>query len=841
MEQRNWSAAINVIHTTLQRTWSSFMSSSIQDVTLTSTFTQESIELVERLAECYLRTKQLEKVEDTYKRFFQAVSVTQNVDKAVFEKAKTLLVTFYDKHGYADNAISVFQDLLVAYRTKLGPAHELTIQTLYTLATRCRQHPRNHPYWIEYYLQIITTLNKDSDVCHKDALDAIIVVTETYWQDRRYAEAVTVYRVLWNTFTRKTKEHKIFSETTFVQKLYEHYYQCLEETKASWESLYQVTKEYRETSIATFGAESTIAVEATLSLAQVSQRSEEHVSQAISLYEEASKSTKTTTRTTVNEVKQALSSLYVRQLQTQSSSTMKVETVQRAISMTQEQLTESITAHGYSHETSLTRVKEIAMLYHRQQKTEVATKSLTTAATEIITKETSSQKQIESAASLASSFQAIEQTSTAQSFTEELHRQIIAKDARYASKWSFDLTKTDRSALAFLASLQYNIRKDLSITFAEIMSDLTMEYIYFEQFRQTLQNNESLKNILLAAAPLRYFLRRNKQEDMVTVVEEQAVGLFVKRDAQDLNTLSKDSPRIFIIGILDHLGNGKNKNFDRSVVVASNDGVSKLTKAKKFPEAYDIANLGFMYASKYDGYNGPRSISLGFKLASLLVGRDGEKTSDAALRKKMLQLSNRIVKKILDICKQLNINFAQVQLYELSHLSVLLGEQEDYETLEVSHPHQPILTECITNTPHSGFSRPSGTRATPNATGPPKSSSTWAGASSALAIWQATPSKRSVSAKTSPTTCVGPTDPGPPSRSRRTSFWPSCTPARDRHTKPRRQRRRLARSPKSTSRKPSASTKTSSASSCTTTARAATTRTTSSTPPPTSSRGKAST
>jgi len=683
MEQRNWSAAINVIQTTLQRTWSSFMSSSIQDVTLTSTFTQESVELVEKLAECYLHTQQLEKVEDTYKRFWQAVSVTQNVDKTIFEKAKTLLITFYDKHGYADSAISVYQDILVSYRTKLGPAHELTIQILYDLARRCQKHPRNHPYWIEYYLQIITTLNKDSDVCHKDALDAMIIVTETYWQDRRYAEAVTLYRVLWNTYTRKTKEYKIFSQETFVRNVYEHYYQCLEETKASWKSLHQVTKEYRETSITAFGAESAVAVEATLALAQISQRSEEHISQAISLYEEASRSkTTTTTRVTVSEMKQALSSLYVRQLQTSSSSNFKSETVQRAIGITQDQLTESISKYGYSHESSLTRVKELAMLYQRQQKTDVAVRSLTTAASEIISKESSSQKQIESAASVASSFHAIEQTSVAHRFIEELHRQIIAKDSRSASKWSFDLTKSSRSALAFLASLQYNLRSDLSITFGEIMADLTLEYIYFEQFRKSLANNEHLKKILLTAAPLRYFLRRNKQQDMIAVVEDQAVGLFVKRDASDLHTLSKESPRIFIIAILDHLGNGRNKDFDRSVIMASNDSVSELTKAKKFAEAYDIANLGFMYASKYNGYNGPRSISLGFKLASLLVGRDGEKCPDAALRKKMLELSNKIVRKILDISKQLNINFAQVQLYELSHLSALLGEQQDYETLE---------------------------------------------------------------------------------------------------------------------------------------------------------------
>ncbi|KAJ4371534.1 hypothetical protein N0V83_004753 [Neocucurbitaria cava] len=682
IEKKNYTAAISVIHATLQRTWSTFLASSIHDVTMTSTFTQDSIELVERLAECYSHLRQLEKVEDTYSRFFRAVLVTEKVDKSIFERARTLLITFYDKHGYADKSISIFQEILVAYRARFGYSSE-TIQTLYILARRCQSHPRNHPYWVDYFLQIITALNKDSDVCHKDALDAIVVVTTTYWEDRRYAEAVSIYRVLWNTFVRQTKEHKVFSEVKFVQTLYERYYQCLEETKASWSELHKVTKEYRETVTAVFGAESTIAVEATLSLAQVSQRSEEHASEAIALYEAVSKSSKTTsTKITHSEINQALSSLYVRQLKSSSSSSMKAETVQRAISMTESQFQESTRAYGYSHESSLTSLRELSTLYSRQQKTDLAIKQITTAVSEIITKETSSQKQIESAASIASTFRSIEQTSTAYSLVEELHRQICAKESRYASKWSFDLTKSNRTALAFLASLQYNIRKDLSITFAEIMADLTMEYIYFEQFRLTLQNNESLTNILLAAAPLRWFLRRNGQQVMINVVEDQAVGLFVKRDAQDLNTLSKESPRIFIIGILDQLGNGRNKDFNRSVILAGNDSVTKLTKAKKFPEAYDIANLGFLYASKHDGYNGPRAISLGFKLASLLVGRDGEKCPDAALRKKMLELSNRIVKKILEICKRLDINFAQVQLYELSHLSALLGEQEDYETLE---------------------------------------------------------------------------------------------------------------------------------------------------------------
>ena len=182
---------------------------------------------------------------------------------------------------------------------------------------------------------------------------------------------------------------------------------------------------------------------------------------------------------------------------------------------------------------------------------------------------------------------------------------------------------------------------------------------------------------------------------------------------------------------------------------------------------------------------------MGFKLASLLVGRDSEKATDAALRRKMLDLSNKIVMKIIDICKSLKINFAQIQLFELSHLSILLGEQHDYETLEVSiFAHFPAHdTDVI----HSGSSKLCGTLETPSAHGHRKFFSTLAAASFAHATSPARASGPSVSPKTLHTTCAALTAPGHPSRSRHTSSSRSYTQAWDKHTRRRRLRRRQAR------------------------------------------------
>lgn len=682
MEEQKWSEAVTVVESTLKRTWSSFFNESVQSVTLTSTFLQESVELIEQLAVCYLSQRLLEKVENVYIRLFQAMLVSKKTSEPFFEKAKWLLISFYDKYGYPDKAISVFQEVLVVYRKSLGSNHKVTIETLYILGSRCRDHARNHPYWIEYYQQILVALNKDSDICHHDAMDAIIIVGTYYWEDRRYAEAVTIYTVLWNTFVTKTKEHKRFSETQFVKVTFERYFQCLEETRAELEVLHRVTSEYRETCIKTFGVSSTISVEATLSLAQVSQRSEVYISQAIELYEEVSKSS-TTTTVKSSEIKESLLKLYTRQISSKSTST-KSESIERAVSIYSEQYSEARSKYGFSSSTTLNHMRELVVLYSQQQKTELVHKELTTAVVEIVTKETSSQKLLESATFIAESFQMCRMEESCKELIEELHIQIIAKHVR-KTKFSFNLTSCSQATLVFLAGLEYHLRTDFQLTFTEIMADLLAEAFQFNHFKGLLKANEALDKIIIVASPLRAFLVRKKRMGMMRFLEEDIIELFTKRDTAKLKLRSRDSPRVFIIAILEHLGLKKNTSFVRSVIHASNENVAALTRAKRFDDAYDVANCAFLFAVHHKGYNGHNSISQGFKLALLLAGRDGaEKCPEPELRKLMLQLSNKVVKKLLEICKERGVNFASLKLVELNQLAGLLGDQEDYITLEVS-------------------------------------------------------------------------------------------------------------------------------------------------------------
>lgn len=78
-------------------------------------------------------SKRFEKAEDIYIRLFRASLTSPHHHKDIIQKAFTLLVNFYDKHGFPDRAINVHQDLLAVYQRILGPTHESTISILYQL------------------------------------------------------------------------------------------------------------------------------------------------------------------------------------------------------------------------------------------------------------------------------------------------------------------------------------------------------------------------------------------------------------------------------------------------------------------------------------------------------------------------------------------------------------------------------------------------------------------------------------------------------------------------------------------------------------------------------------
>lgn len=683
LELYQYEEAVELITLTLQRTWSSFMSESLSMVTLSTLFLQENLVLIEQLTQAYLAQRKIEKAMDVLLRLFRAALTSPREHKDLLEKTKVQLISIYDKYGYPDRSISILQDVLAVYTRTNGPAHELTIATLYELGSRTRQNARTHPYWIEYYQQIVTALTKESKAVDTKSFEAASILATQYWAERRYIDASFVFSLLWSTFVSKTKSVQQFSEATFAQTLYDRYRQSLEATQADQETIIRTTDEFQKTTKASFGASAAISQTALAIYNQVCQSSttSDSESRQLSVLQELLQRSGNSS-SEQHSLKQQKTNILRRRIFEQKD--VSNETLEEARSLFTEQLHERRSAYGYVDETTLSSLSEVTKLEFRQKKTEEAMKSINAAVSEITTTEVSQEQAMQSAQSIAQIFHASQQTQRAQELIQDLRMQVIAKEKRAGSRSTFDVTqKSGNSALVFLASLEYHLRKDLSTTWSEIFAELLAERMYYNNFNKVTSGRAGLDKIVIAAAPLRYFLIKRDRKEQAKSLEQQIVALFNTRDLSDFTLEAKNtSPSIFILGILDFLGAKKRPDFVKAVIVATNRNLSNLIANNKFADAYDVANVGFKYAKVQKGYEKPGAISMGFELASQLDGRGENKCPDGPLRTKLLQLSNKIIKEILAICQDQKINLAQVQLTELNELIALLGEQGDYETLE---------------------------------------------------------------------------------------------------------------------------------------------------------------
>jgi len=196
---------------------------------------------------------------------------------------------------------------------------------------------------------VTTVLNKDSKICHEAAFEAAIILATSYYEERRYADAISTFGLLWNTFVSKQTKHKEFSDQAFVTNLYERYYRSLEQTSADWETQYRVTKEYRQTCLSVFNASASITTQATLELARVTQMSDKHTEEAISYYEEVSRSRSSSSSNfsssaEVSELRQTLTTLYKRHITAQSSTSSEI--LSKASSIYSEEFKEQIAQYG---------------------------------------------------------------------------------------------------------------------------------------------------------------------------------------------------------------------------------------------------------------------------------------------------------------------------------------------------------------------------------------------------------------------------------------------------------------------------------------------------------------
>jgi hypothetical protein len=732
IEEERWQQVTETIIKTLEVSWKVLITGEGK-LTLPADNTSEYLEIAIRLAGSYHRQHLFEKSEEIYLRLFHASLLSLKVDDERVTNLALVLVQFYEEHHRHEKAITIYAELLDAYKKHLGVTHTLTIKTLYKLGELSLLYgykERGH----KYYLEIVTTLNNNIKHCHPDAVQAAVILVDFYYTEKHWKELQSICAVLWETFVHHHQTYK-FTETQIVT-IYEKYLYVLENfAKVEYSVLYKITVEYRETTIKVFGAQSSIVTIAMVQLAKICERNEKHYHESITIYEEVLKRIKTTTTTTtvvttistivtVEEIRRRLSRTYVKVIQSGGSTTPAH--VERGIVLFRERFEEYKIKYGYWHENTLTELRELLLLYRKQNTKEshaIVVRTLQETVLKIITEETISSRLYSSAITLANIYLACELPEHGHEIIKMLRRQIIFKDTTDSS---FVLEKpVGKVSYVFLVVFEETLLKKKTVSYTEIMVDLLTETFLYEQYSISLKKETNVEVILKYGAFLRAFLVVRKREHQIKLLDDQLFEVFLKKYGANFKT-KRTITFIFYVSILEELGKEERhyQHVGHAACVSSANKVKLLMQDGKFETAYEVGQAAFQFLSSQKVYRYKENIGWGFKLSLYLAGREITSKHENKMHVTMLELSRAVISEVFAACREHNINFVQLKLEDLDALVSLLGDQQNYEYLEVSLNPDQLTTKltCF----NRFFSLLSGLLVTSKRLGPKNFFSEWA-------------------------------------------------------------------------------------------------------------------
>ncbi|EED17341.1 NACHT domain protein [Talaromyces stipitatus ATCC 10500] len=679
ISQHRWHDGTRLIKRVLQGIWPTLFAPSLQDVTLPGKHVEHCIELAERLSQCYHARRRIGKEEDIRARIYRAVRSDRQVGDKLLDRVTTELLRLFERTSQTDKVITLRQELLGDYLGKYGLHHSIVITNLWALAELTR--PR--PIFVDYYRQIITAINKDSDICLPDAFEPLVIVATELWTQGRYSDAVSYYQILYKTFLQQPKLNPKFEDQEFVKSFFTRYTHSLRALQTEFAVIHKITVDYQARVKAIFGATASITIQASLTLAKICQESKRFEIEAIHLYEELLKIK--SDEIDYQEITATLDAIYEEQTaivtSTQSESVSSAQ-IERAASVLKRRITTVRKTHGWAHEESLSKMQEMISFYSKRNETETVVKELKEATVQILTTETSSTRLIASASTIATSYIASNQIQKATELSHEVYRQIVMKDSTNAKSVSFDLTSKDRQSLVFLAQFEYSLRQNSSLTLNEIFSSLTTEYIYFEEYRSQLRSTSTtLQSLTFNAARLHAFLLSRERHSIATRVYEDFLNYFLGTEGKRIKLTEISQARIFTLTLLNYFSVHSTKNFLRSIGIASYEHTQQLITDKRYDAAADLALAAFRYISAHEEYRSTSILKFVFQLGLAVAGRNTVPASDEGARSKLLKVSSVILQEAFKVVKELKINLTRLSLGHLNNLIALLGEQQDYRSL----------------------------------------------------------------------------------------------------------------------------------------------------------------
>ncbi|KAI9703724.1 MAG: hypothetical protein M1836_007494 [Candelina mexicana] len=673
-KRERWSKAIEICSVFLHRLWPTLLADEeFRDPP--SEYTAEVIEIATRLAYCYHKELNIQRSEEIYRFIYEATKASLPVEDEVIITTAKNIISFYESVQMYDKAIGVYLEIYKGLRGAFGTSHSQTIEIGSLLGNLFIRQDRFEESE-HYYREIFEGIRKGSDVIPQNAIEIALTLCRIYKRSKRWEAARTIYNIMWQTFIKRGKEYNL--STTYIDELYHNYVHILQhEIKVEYTVIRQLTVQFRETCIKLYGTQNELTIKSTLRLAEISEWSEEHREESISMYEEFFKETKqtttttTTTRSMITEARLRLASLY----------SSKSSTTTKAVAIYTEEFESTKAEYGCSHKTTLTRLSELLTCYKKQNTKESTTRivqTLQSTIVEVITTETHSERLFESAGHLASLYLSMGHTETAYELLREIRRQIISGDTKASSKFGFTMNGLGRSSYVFIVAFEERLKGTTRTTlFTDIMAEIMIESILYESYTRTIKSQSTFEMKISFGAQLWSFLKSKHREEEYRRIETELYEIF--RATMKVSKETKMLRELFEICIREM---GKDQHKVTIIESAVYAVLSHLEK-KDFQGGYELACFIDKYMHLHHGFYYQQNIEAGFKLCLYLTGRGGvPKTDDKSLRHNMKELAKAILRQVFEAAQHLNIKFIHMPVKQLNDLVGLLGEFEDYDNLE---------------------------------------------------------------------------------------------------------------------------------------------------------------
>lgn len=389
----------------------------------------------------------------------------------------------------------------------------------------------------------------------------------------------------------------------------------------------------------------------------------------------------------ITKVKERLSKAYVIVC---SQGSVSTTTIEKAIKIIVERFNYLKITFGCASIETLTILRELIMLYiklNTQESQTTVIRILHETITEIIVKERHSRSLYEAAKILAKIYLDCHLIERAREILRSMRKELIVGTATSGSKFHFHVDKSVKKiSFVFIVTFEETLG-GTSSSYSEILANLLSEWVLYESYHRCLHSETDIEVFLVQGARLRVFLHSHGHKEQLEIIDNQLYEKFMAKWSVAIKT-SREITMVFLISLLGVLGvEGRKIPIGDAACAAGNHKVQHLLEHHKFQEAYEVALCTFQFIKHQRAYHQLQNVGHGFKLSSLMAGRDLEKplpTIESSLRAKMLELSREIIDDVLAACRESKINFRRLKLKDLNDLVGLLGEQQNYAKLEVS-------------------------------------------------------------------------------------------------------------------------------------------------------------